>query len=79
FPLQADGIGTDLPKEEMVSVELCPAPLDGIEALQLNKKDKVATLVRRRIIDYEFCMIATRFLPQSYFANLDQSSEFAHI
>ena len=42
FPLQADGKGADLPKAELLSVELCPAPHDVIDALQLNKKDKVA-------------------------------------
>ena len=51
FPLQADGKGADLPKAELLSVELCAAPVEVIEALQLNKKDKVTKLVRRRILD----------------------------
>ena len=78
FPLQADGESDNSPKAELLSVELCSAPAEAIKALQLNKKDKVTKLVRRRILDNKFCMSETIYLPQSYFPDIHQSSDIPH-
>lgn len=78
FPLQADGKSDNSPKAELLSVELCAAPAEAIKALQLNKKDKVTKLVRRRTLDNEFCMSETIYLPQSYFPDIHKSSDIPH-
>ena len=78
FPLQADGKGAELPKAELLGTELMSASLNVAEALGLSAKDKVARITRRRILDNEFCMLETIYLPARYFPDIDKRTDIPH-
>lgn len=78
FPLQADGKGADLPKAELLSQEQLD-PIETVqEALKITAKDKVAKLIRRRILDNEFCMLETIFLPAKFFPSIEKREDIPH-
>lgn len=78
FPLQADGKGADLPKAELLSQEQLD-PIETVqEALKIKAKDKVAKLIRRRILDNEFCMLETIFLPAKFFPSIEKREDIPH-
>ncbi|RDV28934.1 GntR family transcriptional regulator [Alteromonas aestuariivivens] len=78
FPLQADGKGAELPKAELLSKELVE-PLDVVQqALSVSAKDKVARLKRRRILNNEFCMVETIYLPAKLFADIEKREDIPH-
>lgn len=78
FPLQADGKGADLPKAELLSKEQIE-PTEAVqEALAISVKDKVIKLKRRRILDNEFCMLETIYLPSKFFADIDKREDIPH-
>ena len=78
FPLQADGKGADLPKAELLSKERV-APTNAVQkALSLSAKDKVIKLVRRRILDNEFCMLETVYLPANLFTGINTREDIPH-
>lgn len=78
FPLQADGKGADLPKAELISTEQLE-PTEAVQhALSITAKDKVIKLERRRILDNEFCMLETIYLPAKLFADIDKREDIPH-
>ena len=78
FPLQADGKGADLPKAELLSKELVE-PIEGVQtALSITAKDKVVKLKRRRILDNEFCMLETIYLPSKRFPDIEKREDIPH-
>jgi GntR family transcriptional regulator len=80
FPLIADGKTPELPKAELLSVETQVATKDVVQALELASEPnaKVIVLSRRRILNNEFCIAETIFLPHKYFAILEKQPEVPH-
>lgn len=78
FPLIADGKTPELPKAELLSVETQIATEQVSDALELEPSAKVIVLSRRRILNNEFCMAETIFLPHKYFAILEHQPEIPH-
>jgi GntR family transcriptional regulator len=78
FPLIADGKSPELPKAELVSIQIQLANKEVVSALELKTKEKVVVLNRRRILNNEFCVSENIFLPQKYFKGLDKNSEIPH-
>ncbi len=78
FPLQADGKGAELPKAELLHLSLDTAPAKVCQALELSSKDKVTVIERRRILDNEFCLVETIYLPQTFFPNFGDSGDIPH-
>ena len=78
FPLIADGKSPELPKAELLSVETKVATKQVAQALELEPKAKVIVLRRRRILNNEFCIAETIFLPHKYFSILETQQEVPH-
>ncbi|MBQ4829092.1 GntR family transcriptional regulator [Alteromonas sp. CI.11.F.A3] len=78
FPLQADGKGADLPKAELLGIELISPDKNVQAALNLSGKERVTKLERRRILDNEFCMLETIFLPAKYFVGIHERKDIPH-
>jgi len=78
FPLIADGQSPELPKAELLSVETMIATKQVAQALELEAKAKVIMLSRRRILNNEFCIAETIYLPHKYFAILEKQPEVPH-
>ena len=78
FPLQADGKGADLPKAELLGIELISPDKNVQTALNLSGKERETKLERRRILDNEFCMLETIFLPAKYFAGMHERKDIPH-
>ena len=78
FPLIADGKNPELPKAELLSVKTQTATKQVASALELEPKSKVIVLSRRRILNNEFCMAETIYLPYKYFAKLEEHPEVPH-
>jgi GntR family transcriptional regulator len=78
FPLIADGKSPELPKAELLSIQVQAAAKDVLSALELKAKDKVVVLNRRRILNNEFCVAENIFLPRKYFKGLNKDSEIPH-
>ncbi|MBL4631820.1 MAG: GntR family transcriptional regulator [Paraglaciecola sp.] len=78
FPLIADGKSPELPKAELISVETHLATKQVAQALELEPKTKVIVLSRRRILNNEFCIAETIYLPYKYFSILEKKPEVPH-
>ena len=78
FPLIADGRTPELPKAELLSVETQIATEQVAQALELEPKAKVIVLSRRRILNEEFCIAETVYLPHKYFAILEKEPQVPH-
>jgi len=78
FPLIADGKTPELPKAELLSIATQIATPQVAQALELEPKAKVIVLSRRRILNDEFCIAETIFLPHKYFAMLEKQPEIPH-
>lgn len=78
FPLQADGKGAELPKAELLSLSIDTANDAVQQALSLSAKDKVYVITRRRILDNEFCLVESIYLPYRLFAGLDKNDDIPH-
>lgn len=78
FPLQADGKGAELPKAELLHLTRDTASAEVRQALKLSSKDKVIIIERRRILDNEFCMVETIYLPQTFFPDFGESGDIPH-
>jgi GntR family transcriptional regulator len=78
FPLIADGQSPELPKAELLSVETQMANEQVWTALELEPEAKVIVLSRRRILNNEFCIAETIYLPHKYFKALEKKPEVPH-
>jgi GntR family transcriptional regulator len=78
FPLIADGRTPELPKAELLSVETQIATEQVAQALELEPQSKVIVLTRRRILNEEFCIAETIYLPYKYFAILEKEPQVPH-
>lgn len=78
FPLIADGKTPELPKAELLSVTTQIADKEVSQALQLVAKSKVIVLSRRRILNNEFCIAESIFLPYKYFKALEKEPNVPH-
>lgn len=78
FPLQADGGRAELPKAELISVEVESPNARVQNALQIQAKEKVTKLTRRRILNNEFCILETIYLPNSFFPDIARRKDIPH-
>lgn len=78
FSLIADGNNPELPKVELLSIETEVPNALVCAALELTKKDKVIVLRRRRILNDEYCIAETIYLPHLYFKNLLGMADIPH-
>lgn len=78
FPLQADGKGAELPKAELLHIEQVSPNKSVQNALTITGKEKVTKLERRRILDNEFCMLETIYLPAKYFSGIHERKDIPH-
>lgn len=78
FPVIADGKSPELPKAELISMELQSASSDAIEALELKRNEKVVLMHRRRILNNEFCISEAVHLPNKFFKGLHNKSDIPH-
>jgi GntR family transcriptional regulator len=78
FPLIADGKSPELPKAELLSIDTQVASAKVAKALELESRAKVIILCRRRILNNEFCIAETIFLPRKYFKALETEPEIPH-
>lgn len=78
FPIIADGKNPELPKAELLSIETQTADALVSSALELNKKDKVIVMRRRRILNGEYCIAETIYLPHVYFKELLDMTDIPH-
>ena len=78
FPLIADGKSPELPKAELISIQIQVANKEVATALTLKSKEKVVVLNRRRILNNEFCVAENIYLPQKFFKALNEKSEIPH-
>jgi GntR family transcriptional regulator len=76
--LIADGRTPELPKAELLSVETQIATEQVSQALELEPQSKVIVLTRRRILNEEFCIAETIYLPYKYFAILEKEPQVPH-
>lgn len=78
FGLVEDGKKPELPKAEILSLELEKPSKEVAEQLELSKKDKVIVMNRRRILNDMPCVLETIFLPEKYFPDLMQEKSIPH-
>ncbi len=78
FPLQQDGKGPELPKAELLEVDKLAFNKVIFSALKLTEKDSVVRLLRRRILNNEFCIVEEVYLPESLFPNLLECEDIPH-
>jgi GntR family transcriptional regulator len=78
YPLIADGKSPELPKAELISIQTQVANKQVAEALEIKTKDKVIVLSRRRILNNEFCIAETIYLPYKLFKTLLDEPEVPH-
>jgi GntR family transcriptional regulator len=78
FPLQADGKGAELPKAELLHIEQVSPHKSVQSALTITSKEKVTKIERRRILDNEFCMLETIYLPAKYFSGIHERKDIPH-
>jgi GntR family transcriptional regulator len=78
YPLIADGKSPELPKAELISIQIQVANKQVADALEIKVKDKVIVLSRRRILNNEFCIAETIYLPYKLFKTLLDEPEVPH-
>lgn len=78
FPLQQDGKTPELPKAELLEINVFGYDKTIYGALQQSESDTVVCLLRRRILNNEFCIIEEVYLPESLFPNILQCEDIPH-
>lgn len=78
FPLVADGKNPELPKAEMLSLDVTVASQEVAEALTIEAKSNVILLRRRRILNDEYCITENIYLPYEYFAEILEKTAIPH-
>lgn len=65
-------------ESSLLSKELVE-PIESVQtALSITAKDKVVKLKRRRILDNEFCMLETIYLPSKRFPDIEKREDIPH-
>ena len=78
FPLIADGKKPELPHAQLDSVELVdPSPVV-IKALNLADDESAVMMKRRRILDQQYCILETIYVPHSSFEGLEKLEDIPH-
>lgn len=78
FPLIADGKKPELPHAQLDSVELVEPTVAVIKALNLGDGEAVVMMKRRRILEQQFCILETIYLPHSSFQGLEKLEDIPH-
>jgi len=78
FPIIADGNNPELPKADLLSIDSQVPDKLVANALELSNKDKVIVMRRRRILNDEYCIAETIYLPYVYFKNILEITDIPH-
>lgn len=80
FPLIGDGKKPELPHAQLDDINVVEANDEVRRALEHagDTPLKVVELKRRRILDDEFCILETIYLPQSLFAGIEDLQDIPH-
>ncbi len=78
YPIISDGKAPELPKAELLSLTLIKAPKDVVTAFGNKANMKVFEVLRRRILNNEFCIFEKIYLPYVYFKELEGTNELPH-
>lgn len=78
YPIISDGKAPELPKAELLSLALIKAPKNVCAAFGVKASMKVFEVLRRRILNNEFCIFEKIYLPQVYFKALEKANELPH-
>ena len=78
YPIISDGKTPELPKAELLSLTLIKAPKHVCAAFAIKANMKVFEVLRRRILNNEFCIFEKIYLPHAYFKALEKSKELPH-
>lgn len=78
YPIISDGKTPELPKAELLSLTLIKAPKNVCIAFDVRTNMKVFEVLRRRILNNEFCIVEKIFLPHTYFKALENTKELPH-
>lgn len=78
FPIIADGQSPELPKAELISLETLAASKSVAAGLDLQHKDKVILMCRRRILNDEYVIVENIYLPYKNFKDLLKEKDIPH-
>ncbi len=78
FPLIADGKKPELPHAQLDSVKLVEPTATVIKALNLADGEAAVMMKRRRILEQQFCILETIFLPHTSFQGLEKLEDIPH-
>jgi GntR family transcriptional regulator len=78
YPIISDGKAPELPKAELLSLTLIKASKQVASALEGKVNMKVFEVLRRRILNNEFCIFEKIYLPHSLFKELEGTTELPH-
>ncbi|MGO4891479.1 GntR family transcriptional regulator [Flavobacterium sp. W21_SRS_FM6] len=78
FPIIADGKNPELPKAELLSIDTQVPDATVCSALELSNKDQVIVMRRRRLLNDEYCIAETIYLPYAYFKALVDMTDIPH-
>jgi GntR family transcriptional regulator len=78
YPIISDGKAHELPKAELLSLKLIKAPKNVVAAFGAKPNMKVFEVLRRRILNNEFCIFEKIYLPHVYFKELEGTKELPH-
>jgi len=78
YPIIRDGKTPELPKAELLSLTLIKAPKNVVSAFGAKANMKVFEVLRRRILNNEFCIFEKIYLPYVYFRELEGLEDLPH-
>lgn len=78
FPVVADGKKPELPTAEILQLKLKSPPAEVLNKLDLNAREKVIFLSRRRLLNEEYCLLEDIYLPHKFFKGLLDDPEIPH-
>jgi GntR family transcriptional regulator len=78
FPLIKDGASPELPKAVLLSLAIEEVDVEIKNNLGLKAKEKVIHLVRQRILQEQFCIVESIYLPHKFFKGLEAETDLPH-
>ncbi|MFT5283788.1 MAG: GntR family transcriptional regulator [Yoonia sp.] len=78
YPIICDGKAPELPKAELLSLNVIKSSKVVASALGIKANTKVFEILRRRILNNEFCIFEKIYLPYIYFKALEGKQELPH-
>ncbi|GBL03187.1 GntR family transcriptional regulator [Glaciecola sp. KUL10] len=78
FPLIKDGAAPELPKAVLLSLAIEEVTPEIRSKLGLKSTEKVIHLVRQRVLQEQFCIIESIYLPHKFFKGLETETDLPH-